>query len=111
MSQPKFQIPYVEMGMTVNWHPDPEAAPIPAIVTMVGNDTINVNVIHQDLANFVVKSGCRHRKDPRNIRSDDRDSGFWSHTPFMMKVMTLIKAFENEETLPIGPDPDPKKAA
>lgn len=87
----KFTPPWVELGMTVNWHPDPGADPIPAIVTQTGGEAISVAIIHADNIAFQPKNGVRHVSDPRNLQQQDRDSGFWSHTKFNQRVMRLLE--------------------
>jgi hypothetical protein len=77
--------------MIVNWHPDHgDTLPIPAVVTEVGGDVVGVSIIQKDMLSLVVKSGCRHHEDPRNVREGDRESGFWSHTGFTKRIMAIL---------------------
>lgn len=85
-----------EVGTVVWWYPDgdPYQEPHAAIVTKVGGDSVNVNILDCASYNFMIRDGVRHLSDPRSRNPDTRDGGAWDHHPSTVKVQTLQKQIE-----------------
>lgn len=85
-------MPTVSLGDVILWYPDGDInqEPQPAIVSNIGGDTINVNIISPTSYNFLIRDGVRHVSDPRRRGPEVRDSGAWDYTPMLRHLYRLL---------------------
>ena len=91
MSKFPYKMPSVQVGDIVFWYPDGARtlAPFPAIVTVVGQSAINVNVFSQHQYNTRPQDGVRHIDDPLARDVELREQGAWDYIPQHKKLLEL----------------------
>ena len=92
-----YKMPKVHQGQVVLWYDggDRGGEPSAAIVTRVGDETVNVSVISPDCYNFRIRDGVRHLDDPHDRRSrhdDVRDHpGCWDYTGYDKEFLKVTR--------------------
>lgn len=99
MSQETYVMPWVELGMTVRWHPGGGTDWVPAIVTNInGGDNrklhLNLNVMYANRASFQIRDAVRHVSDPATTTEDRAGSGLWSHLDFTNRILAMEKKID-----------------
>lgn len=69
-----------QLGQIVWWYTDGDrhTEPKAAVVTKVGQCTLNVNILDPASYNFVIQDGVRHLEDPACRREELKSSGAWA---------------------------------
>lgn len=99
MSQ-SWQMPAVEPGTIVRWHPGGGTDWVPAVVSKLNGTPghsrhVVVNIIQSNLLNFQVRDAVRHVDDP-DVREDEKsDSGTWSYTDQHKRLLAMEKVIKD----------------
>jgi hypothetical protein len=88
--------PQVELGEVVWWYEDgsPDQAPQPAVVTGIGQQALNLNIISPDLHNMRLRDGVLWLGDPRCGTAHMREGGGWDLTPSGRRLREMEKALD-----------------
>lgn len=81
----------VAIGDIVWWYADGKRGDRPsvAIVTAIGMQSLNLNVISPMHYQFAIKDGVRHVDDPRTKANDKVENGGWEHRPQHLRLQAL----------------------
>jgi hypothetical protein len=84
----------------VRWYSQLGAPPAPAIVTGVGNRSIQVAIFWPDNRYHELRDGVRHVSDPEigTFLIADEQGGFWDYTEDQMK---LHRIFDEDLSSPL----------
>ncbi len=87
-------MPKVELGQVVLWTWNAGAKPpSAAIVTGLGQRSINVHIHTEGLHDHAIKTGVRHKDDPF-LRRSQLDGGVWELTPRDVRINAMLAEFE-----------------
>lgn len=86
-----------ELGQMVYWYPDGDRhqEPLPAVVTGIGSNSLNLNIFDRNSYNLRIRDGVRHVDDPAMKRDEQRESGGWQHTPATLRLRELEQKLLN----------------
>jgi len=91
--------PPVELGEIVLWYEDgdPGQRPLPALVTAVGNQTLNLNIFSPELQNMRVRDGVLHLSQEGCGSKYNREGGGWDLTPQGRRLRALVEVVRELE--------------
>lgn len=94
-----FRMPKVDVGDPVVWFPDglETDAPVPAVVTHVGERTLAIGVVGKDWVALQPQDGVRHIKDPGLKIQEERTRGGWDYSPLHLRVRRLEALLEGSK--------------
>jgi hypothetical protein len=81
-----FKMPKPDIGLLVHWFPAGDRSghcgrPCPAIPVLIGESSIDVMLVQEDLKTLVRMDGVRHIDDPAAVQSEFEDFGSWDFLP------------------------------
>ena len=80
----KYTPPAIEAGETCSWldhYSKPETTGMVALVTSVGQESIDIGVLVPGSTVFLPRMGLRHKDDPNKQVMDQVNEGCWVHLP------------------------------
>src|SRR5215471_10627873 len=108
MRDAPYKMPEVGVGPCL-WRlspTDPDWAP--AVVTAVGDDTVDLTVFAPENRGNIPKSGVRHVDDPYWRQHPWSDAGCWDYTPLERRVRALERAMAEVAGRPAAPAARPR---
>lgn len=86
-----WEMPAVDIGDLVWWYADGKRGDRPsvAIVTAIGMQSLNLNVISPMHYQFSIRDGVRHLDDPRSKQIERVECGAWEHRPQHLRLQSL----------------------
>ncbi len=85
-----YQMPKPNLGPCL-WYPSRDTAEaVPAMITAVGYDNVNLSVFPPDNRGSIPKDGVRHISDPQLFEHPGYDAGCWDYTDQDKKLFALV---------------------
>lgn len=90
-AKPAYGMPTVGLGALVFWYGGRGGTPpVPAFVSALGTDMVDLNVLVPDSGTFLCRGGVRHRSDPNKQAIDNADVGVWDYSDEARGILALI---------------------
>lgn len=85
-----YKMPRPSIGACV-WYPTKQGGldPVPAIITQVGNNSVNLTVWPPDNRGGLPRDGVRHISDPSVEKQPGYDSGVWDYTDDVKRLNAI----------------------
>lgn len=103
--QQQYRMPAAEVGLPVLWYPggDRNQQPAAAVVTAIGFDTLNLNLMMPQTYTMLIRDGVRHIDDKRAKTPELAENGAWDYAPWYKRLLKLPGFFagnKKEELVP-----------
>jgi hypothetical protein len=98
-----YKMPAANVGPCL-WFPSLKDEPMPALITSVGYNAVNLSVVGEGNRGFLPRDGVRHVSDPDVTRNPmAMKSGLWDYTADQKAVQRLAEALggaDSEKKIP-----------